>query len=46
MDGHLVAVEIRIERRAYERMQPDRFPFDEDREKGLYSQTVQRGRTI
>jgi hypothetical protein len=31
MHGHLIAVEVRVERRAYERMNLDRLALDEHR---------------
>jgi len=46
MDGHLVAVEIRIKGSAYKRMQPDGFSFHKDGKECLYSQTMQRWRTV
>ena len=42
MDGHLVAVEVRVVRRADERMQVDRFAFDQDRLEGLNAETMER----
>ena len=44
--GHLVSVEVRVERGAHERMEADGLPFDKDREKRLYAQPVQRGRAV
>ncbi len=43
MDGHLVAVEIGIERRTDQRMELDRLAFNQFGLKGLDPQTVQRG---
>ncbi len=42
MDGHLVAVEVRVVRRADERMQMDRFAFDQHRLEGLNAETMER----
>src|SRR2546425_1232614 len=44
--GHLVAVEVRVERRAHERMDPDRLAFHEDRLERLDAQAVQRRRAV
>ena len=44
--GHLVAVEVRVERRADERMDADGFAFDEHRLEGLNAQAVQRGSAV
>ena len=46
MDRHLVAVEVGVKRRADQRMQPDRLPFNQDRIEGLNAEAVQRGRAI
>jgi hypothetical protein len=46
VDGHLVAVEVGVERRANQRVQLDRLAFDQDRLEGLDAQTVQRRRTV
>ena len=46
VDGHLVAVEVGVERRADERVQLDRLAFDEHGLERLDAQTVQRRRTI
>src|SRR2546428_125074 len=43
---HLVAVEVRIERRAHERMDADGFALHEDRLERLDAQAVQRGRAV
>ena len=42
MHGHLVAVEVRVVRRADERMQMDRFAFDQHRLEGLNAETMER----
>ena len=44
--GHLVAVEVGVERRAHERMQLDRLAFDQHRLEGLDAQPVQRRRAV
>ncbi len=44
--GHLVAVEVGVERRADERMQLDRLAFDQHRLEGLNPQSVQGRRAI
>ena len=44
--GHLVAVKVGVERRADQRMEPDRFAFDKHREKRLNAETVQRRRAV
>ena len=44
--GHLVAVEVGVERRADERMQLDRLAFDQHRLERLDAQTVQRRRAV
>ena len=46
MNRHLVAVEVRVERGANERMDADRFTFDEHRLERLNAETVQRGSAI
>src|SRR5262249_16603292 len=46
MHGHLVAVEVRVERGANERVNTDSFAFDEGRLKRLDAKTVQRGSAI
>ncbi len=43
---HLVAVEVRVERRADERMDPDGLALDEHRLEGLDAQPVQRRRAV
>ena len=43
MHGHLVAVEVRVVRRADERMQMDGFAFDQHRLEGLNAETMERG---
>ncbi len=42
VDGHLVAVEVGVERRADQRMQLDRLAFNEDRLESLDTEAVQR----
>ena len=42
VDGHLVAVEVGVEREADERVDLDRLALDEDRLEGLDAETVQR----
>ena len=42
VDGHLVAVEVRVERVADERVDLDRLALDEHRLEGLDAQTVER----
>ena len=44
--GHLVAVEIGVERGANQRMDADRLAFDQRGLEGLNAQAVQRGRAI
>ncbi len=44
--GHLVAVEVRVERGADERVNADGFSFDEHGLKSLNAETVQRGSAI
>src|SRR5438128_1134322 len=46
MNRHLVAVEVRVERRAGERMQLDRLALDQHRLESLDSQAVKRGSAI
>ncbi len=46
MDGHLVAVEVRVERRTDHRVQPDRLAFHEHGFKRLDRKTVQCRRTV
>ncbi len=43
VDRHLVAVEVRVVRRAHERMQVNRLALDEHRFEGLNSEPVERG---
>ncbi len=43
---HLVAVEVRVEGRANQRMQLDRLAFDQHRLEGLDAETVQRRRAV
>ena len=43
MDRHLVAVEVGIERRAHERVDPDRLALDQHRLEGLDAQAVEGG---
>ena len=42
MDGHLVTVEVGVERRADERVDPDRLALDKNRLEGLDAEPVQR----
>src|SRR5882762_6266277 len=44
--GHLIAVEVRVERRAHERMDPDRLAFHQHRLERLDAQAVQRRRAV
>ena len=44
--GHLVAVEVGVERRADERMQLDRLALDQGRLEGLDAEAVQRRRAV
>ena len=44
--GHLVAVEVSVERRADERVQLDRLAFDQYRLERLDTEAVQRRRTV
>ena len=46
MDGHLVAVEVGVERRADERMDLQGLAFDQHGFEGLDAETVQRGCTV
>ena len=46
MHSHLVAVKVRVERGADERMNADGFAFDEYRFEGLNTQAVQRGSAV
>ncbi len=46
MHGHLVAIEVRVERRADERMQLNRLTLDEHGLERLNAQAMQRRRTI
>ena len=46
MDGHLVAVEVGVERRADQRMDLDRLALDEDRLEGLDAEPVERRRAV
>ena len=46
MDGHLVAVEVGVERRAGQRVQLDRLAFDEDGLERLDAEPVQRGGAV
>ena len=46
MDGHLVAVEVGVEARADERVEPDRVALDEDRLEGLDAHAVERRRAV
>ena len=46
MHRHLVAVEVRVERRTDQRMQPDGLAFHQHRIKSLDAETVQRGRAV
>ena len=42
MDGHLVPIEVRVERRADQWMNPDRLPFNKHRLECLNPEAVQR----
>ena len=44
--GHLVAVEVGVERRAHQRMQLDRLAFDQHRLERLDAQAMQRRRAV
>ena len=46
VDGHLVAVEVGVECRTSQRVQLDRFAFNQHRFKGLNAETVQRRSAI
>ena len=46
MHGHLVTVEVGVERGADQRVQLDRLAFDQDRLEGLDTEAVQRRRTV
>ena len=46
VDGHLVAVEVGVERRAAQRVQLDRLALDEHRLEALDREAVQRGRAV
>ncbi len=46
VNGHLVTVEVGVERRANERMQLDRLAFDQHRLESLNAETVKRRRTV
>src|ERR1700738_2740259 len=46
MDGHLVAVEIGIERGANQRVQLDRLALDQHRLEGLNPETMERRRPV
>lgn len=46
MDSHLVAVEVGVEGRTYQRMQLDGLAFDQHRLERLDAQTVQGRRTV
>ena len=46
VDGHLVAVEVGVERRADERVQLDRLALDEHRLERLDAEAVQRRRAV
>ena len=46
VDGHLVAVEVRVERGADERVDADGLALDQDRLEGLDAETVQRRRAV
>ena len=46
VDGHLVAVEVGVERRADERVQLDRLAFDQHRLERLDAEAVQRRRAV
>ena len=46
VDGHLVAVEVGVERRADQRVKLDGLAFDQDRLERLDAQTVQRRRAV
>ena len=46
MNGHLVAVEISVEGRADQRVQPDGLALDQNRFKGLDAQPMKGGRPV
>ena len=46
VDGHLVTVEVRVERRAHERVDLDGLALDEHGLEGLDAEAVQRGSTV
>ena len=46
VDGHLVAVEVGVERRADERMDPDRLALDQHRLERLDAEPMQRRRAV
>ncbi len=46
MDGHLVTVEVGVERGADQRVQLDGLAFDQDRLESLDAQAVQRRRAV
>src|SRR6185436_2711426 len=46
VDGHLVAVEVRVERRADERVDADRLALDQHRLERLDAETMERGRAV
>ncbi len=46
VDGHLVAVEVGVERRAHERVDLQGLALDEHRLEGLDAEAVQRGRPV
>ena len=46
MDGHLVAVEVGVERRAHQRVDLQRLALDEHRLEGLDAEAVQRRRPV
>src|SRR5215212_3585720 len=46
MYRHLVAVEVRVERRAHQRVNLNGFPLDQDRLESLYAETVKGRGTV
>ena len=46
VDGHLVAVEVRVVRGADQRVEPQRAALDQDWLEGLDAQAVERGRAV
>ncbi len=46
MNRHLIAVEISVERRTYQRMDTDSLPLYQHRFKGLNAETVKGGRPV